>query len=223
VSRGLGSMQRAILEALGARGGRASTEALMKEINPSYDSDAAFISSFYRALSGLLNRKLIRWDKAHGGPKSSSGLVSSRRKNVLVIDADSQIPNLALAKISAYHKKLGDSVTLLRGLNPASKLDNWDEVYISCIFTKNGDATRGLARQFPGSEVHIGGTGVDLVTTLPDEIEHLMPLYSLYPECDYSMGFTMRGCIRSCDFCLVRGKEGYAHPVSDIYEFYEGS
>jgi hypothetical protein len=194
----------------------------MKEISPSYDSDAAFISSFYRALSGLLKKELIHWNKAHGGPKSPSGLVSNRKKNVLLIDADSQIPNLALAKISAYHKKQGDSVTLLRGLNTASKLDNWDEVYISCIFTKNGDAARGLARQFPGSEVHIGGTGIDLVTELPPEIESQMPdnsiYHEIYPESKYtSYGFTMRGCIRSCSFCVVREKEGYAHPVCDLY------
>lgn len=49
-------------------------------------------------------------------------------------------------------------------------------------------AARKLARQFQSHsvEVHIGGTGLNLTATLPDEIEHLMPDYDLYPECDYS-------------------------------------
>ena len=45
-------------------------------------------------------------------------------KRILLCDVDSTIPNLALAKLSTHHKKMGDDVTLLKGLNISSKLDN---------------------------------------------------------------------------------------------------
>jgi hypothetical protein len=229
VSRGLGSMQRDILSSLDAKDGRATTEALMKDISPACYWSDAFRISFYRALNGLIRRCLIQWHKAHGGPKSQYGMVFRRRRRVLLIDVDSVIPNIALAKISAYHKSHGDSVTFIKGLNPASKLDNWsdpwDEVYISCVFARNKDAAMALAKQFPNSEVNIGGTGIDLVTELPPEIERMMPdnsiYHEIYPKTRYtSFGFTMRGCLRQCPFCVVPKKEGKAHPVADIYDIW---
>lgn len=40
--------------------------------------------------------------------------------------------------------------------------------------------------------------------------------YSIYPECNYSLQFFSRGCIRHCPFCLVRDKEGYICPVEPV-------
>lgn len=148
-------------------------------------------------------------------------------RKVLLCDIDSTMLNLALAKISAYHKQKGDVVTLMRGTNTGARLDNWivpwDDVYISCIFPKNKEISEQLAVQFPESNVYIGGTGIDLSTVLPTEIDKMMPdnsiYHSIYPETKYiSYGFTMRGCIRNCQFCVVREKEGNAHPVGDLYD-----
>jgi len=219
-------MQRDILSSLGDQGGRATTEALMRVITPGRDVSEAFRTSFYRALRGLEKRGRIRWNKKHGSPKSSYGLVSSRRKHVLLIDVDSTILNVALAKISSYHKSLGDIVELQKGQNVASRLVGYDEVYISCVFTESADAARRLAKQFPNSNVHLGGSGVDLETKLPPEIESLKPdnsiYHDIYPETRYtSYGFTARGCLRHCDFCIVHDKEGKIHPVGDIYSFWD--
>lgn len=49
-----------------------------------------------------------------------------------------------------------------------------------------------------------------------------MPDYSLYPDMDYSLGFTTRGCIRKCPFCIVPQKEGNIRINADIYEFWNG-
>jgi hypothetical protein len=68
--------------------------------------------------------------------------------------------------------------------------------------------------------VRLGGTGIDLVTELLYEVEHIMPDYNLY-NCNYSMGFSQRDCPRGCPFCVVKKKEGEAHPVADIYEFWD--
>lgn len=136
---------------------------------------------------------------------------------VLLIQADGKLPNLALMKIAAYHKD--DDIDLIRGIEISSRLYTPDVVYISCVFSENRDAVIKMSKQFPRSEVHIGGSGVDLAAALPDEIEHLMPDYDLF-GCDYSMGFTSRGCIRACPFCVVPTKEGSITAVADIYEFW---
>lgn len=123
-------------------------------------------------------------------------------------------------KISAWHKKQGHNVVLQRGLTPPNTIEKPDIVYISCLFTKNRAAARQLAKSFPDGEVHIGGTGINLSTTLPDEIENIFPDYNLYPEMNYSLGYTSRGCSRSCPWCIVPRKEGKPHAVADIYQFY---
>ena len=218
-------MQRDILSSLEGQGGRATTDALMLVMSPGREVSEAFRTSFYRALRGLEKKGQIWWDKKHGSPKSAYGMVSSRRKRVLLIDVDSTILNIALAKISSYHKSLGDVVELQKGQNVASRLVDYDEVYISCVFTESADAARRLAKQFPNSNVHLGGSGVDLVTKLPPEIESLKPdnsiYHDIYPETRYtSYGFVSRGCIRKCPFCIVPNKEGKIHPVGDLYSIW---
>lgn len=118
---------------------------------------------------------------------------------VLLIDVDSTIPNLALMKISAWHKLLGDVVGF--------DTPNPDKVYISCTFTKNKAQARGIASFYDDAEVDIGGSGIDLKKTLPHTIELIKPDYDLYPS-TYSQGYTTRGCIRKCGFCIVPEKEG---------------
>jgi hypothetical protein len=118
---------------------------------------------------------------------------------VLLIDVDSKIPNLALMKISAFHKQKGDTVFLNSGCDP-------DKVYISCIFKKNHAQAMGIGKMF-NCPIEWGGSGIDLTTKLPLQIEYMKPDYDLY-GIDYSMGFTSRGCIRKCEFCVVPKKEG---------------
>jgi hypothetical protein len=67
-------------------------------------------------------------------------------------------------------------------------------------------------------EVHIGGSGYNNCV-LPDEVEHIMPDYNLY-NCNYSLGFTTRGCCRKCPWCIVPEKEGKTRANADIYEFW---
>jgi len=140
---------------------------------------------------------------------------------VLLIDADSTIPNLPLMKLSTWHKKRGDAASLMR-LNmpyypgrrkPLFNLPlGYDRAYCSVIFEGNKDLIKGKGIIF-------GGTGFDLKTVLPEIIEKLEPDYSLYPENDTSYGFLSRGCIRRCSFCKVPEKEGTirkAFGVQDI-------
>lgn len=93
-----------------------------------------------------------------------------------------------------------------------------DKTYISCIFDKNREQALGLATMY--SNVDVGGSGVSLTKEIPLEAQKLYPDYSLYPNWDYSLGFTTRGCIRNCDFCIVHKKEGKLHRWQHVSEFY---
>lgn len=121
--------------------------------------------------------------------------------NVRLWDFDSTIPNLALMKISAYHKSLGDNVGF--------EIKNPDKIYISCIFKNSYPRLKNIIDHgFLDCEVEIGGSGIDINKKLPDEIEYIMPDYSIYPHNSTSIGYSSRGCIRDCYFCIVRKKEG---------------
>jgi len=124
-----------------------------------------------------------------------------------LLDIDSKIPNLALMKISAYHKSIHNEVFL------NFPICNPDMTFASCIFTKNKN-------KVPFG-VKAGGPGYNLKTKLPEHIERCSPDYSLYPKIDYSLGYTYRYCPRKCAFCNVwkmGNKRGEHH---SIYEFYD--
>ncbi len=131
----------------------------------------------------------------------------NKKKRVGLISVDSKIPNLALMKISAYYKAKGHDVHF------HSEYAQYDLTYASKIFSY----TRGYD-YYPDGTIK-GGTGyIGNDAVLPDEIEHTCPDYSLY-GIDYSMGFITRGCIRTCNFCIVPKKEGFIRPNADIDEF----
>lgn len=129
---------------------------------------------------------------------------------ILLIDIDSKIPNLALMKLSTYYKKCKYKISF------NSHFGQYDKVYTSCIFTWNKNKVDIL----PFDNIEIGGSGYNLNKKLPHEIETLFPDYSLYPNFDYSLGFTTRGCLRKCSYCVVPQKEGKLKIVGDIYNFW---
>lgn len=124
---------------------------------------------------------------------------------VLIINIDSKLPNLALKKIEKYHIDKGDKVIfdfpLARNIV--------DQTYVSCIFSWN----KRLCDEYKGAE--IGGSGYDIIKKLPEEIELVKPHINL--------GFTTRGCIRHCEFCVVQAKEGAIRIVGDLLDLWDGS
>lgn len=135
-----------------------------------------------------------------------------------LIDVDGHnFPNLALMKISAYHKAKGDEVEW------CVPLFHYDIVYQSKVFDKTYSQD---IEWYPNADKVIkGGTGYGLDNKLPDEVEHMYPDYSLYPELtqDTAYGFLTRGCPRGCEFCIVASKEGRrSYKVADLNEFWNG-
>jgi len=133
-----------------------------------------------------------------------------------LIDADrTSFPNLALMKISAYHKRRGDKVEWWNGLL------TYDRVYKAKVF--DDTYSQDIEWCINADEIITGGTGYDLENRLPDEIEHIRPDYSLYDISDTAYGFLTRGCPRGCPFCIVKSKEGgRSHQVAELGEFYNG-
>ena len=120
------------------------------------------------------------------------------------VDGHSGFPNLALMKLSAWHKSNGDSVEWYSPMFSG----HIDRVYKSKIFTFSQD----FEYYIDADEVISGGTGYkDYETVLPEEVEHVFPDYSLYPDFDSAIGFLTRGCIRNCPWCVVPKKEGKIH------------
>lgn len=144
--------------------------------------------------------------------------------NVGLIDVDGRnFPNLALMKLSAWHKSHGDRVCWY---DPFS---HFDLVYKSKVF----GFTQDFNECIQADEVISGGTGYAVRggseyypskdKPLPDEVEHIMPNYSIYNITDTAYGFLTRGCPRHCPFCIVGDKEGTrAVKVADLSEFWSG-
>ena len=135
-----------------------------------------------------------------------------------LIDVDGHnFPNLALMKISAWHKAQGDDVEWWDGFA------QYDRVYMSRVF--DDTYSEGEPEPVNADEIIKGGTGYDLQNRLPDEIEHMMPDYGLYhwmPQ-DTAYGFLTRGCPRGCHFCIVAKKEGRKSvKVADLSEWWNG-
>lgn len=134
-----------------------------------------------------------------------------------LIDVDGhRWPNLCLMKLSAYHKARGDTVEWHDGRK------RYDLVYMSRVFTDS--YSKDYTGNIHADHVVKGGTGYGLHNRLPEDVEHIFPDYSLYPQfVGTAYGFLTRGCPRGCGFCIVGEKEGRrSTAVADLSEFWNG-
>lgn len=120
-----------------------------------------------------------------------------------LIQLDGKTINIALEKIKMYYEQKGDFVSYITEIE--SNL--YDKVYCSSIFTFTD-------KRYVKKNWICGGSGFDLQSKLPDEIENMKPKINI--------GFTTRGCIHNCGFCIVPKKEGKIKVVGDIYDFWDG-
>ena len=124
--------------------------------------------------------------------------------NIGLIDVDGHnFPNLALMRLSAYHKTRGDNVEWWDGFK------HYDKVYMSKVFTFSPDMDTCVN----AGEIVRGGTGYKDYGSLPGSVEQTFPDYTMYPKWKTAIGFLTRGCIRNCPWCIVPKKEGLIRPA----------
>lgn len=163
-----------------------------------------------------------------------------------LLDNGTRHPNLALLKISGYCKSFGHNVRLIQSYDEVAKdgqinyLD-FDLLVMSRVFkfTQVPDMIYLMIKQ---GFIAYGGTGFFEINgpVLPKAVEHFKPDYTLYNDyiewktggdekkkkrdwddyISYSIGFTTRGCIRHCDFCVNRLSNGvtYWSPVKEFLD-----
>ena len=119
-------------------------------------------------------------------------------------------PNLALCKIARYHRAQGDEVEW------AIPFYHYDVIYMSKIFNFTPDDLT----VYDADTIIKGGTGYDISSQLPKEIDRLQPDYSIYPNIpsDTAYGLLTRGCPNKCRWCVVPKKEGAIRPYMDVDE-----
>ncbi len=142
---------------------------------------------------------------------------------IFLFQLDGKIPNIALMRLAAHHRALGNEVELRYGSTPIRDMwDNPDLVYGSAIFEKTRPSVELLKQLYPSAV--IGGTGVDLSTTLEGiGVKTEDQDYSIYKDYRQSIGFSQRGCRLRCSFCVVPRKEGAMKPSRTINQIWRGS
>lgn len=123
--------------------------------------------------------------------------------NVGLYNLEPRIVNSAMMRVSMFHKRRGDSVELYKHENHSS----YSRIYAFSIF----DFT---PKRFVTRNMITGGTGFNIRTKLPPEMEREQYDWSLYPDCDFSLVWFSTGCIRKCPFCVVPEKEGHIRPAA---------
>jgi len=141
---------------------------------------------------------------------------------VRLTQLDGALPNLALMKLAHFHKAKGDEVHFYRSIEPDLFEPEWDIVYGSAIFKFTQFRLMRFMNNFPTAIV--GGTGTHSAQTVEELIGNYEYFdYSMYPDVDYSIGFTQRGCRLSCKFCTVPQKEGKPRSENTIEQIYRGA
>ena len=145
---------------------------------------------------------------------------------IRITQIDGKLPNLALMKIAAEHKRRGDTVILTKDVERGMFEPAYDRVYGSAIFAYSQSLKRVAAFKHEFPDAILGGTHN---TADPTTVETILGIgndapvdYSIYPGFDASIGFTQRGCRLKCGFCVVPKKEGKNRSVSTINEIWRG-
>ena len=126
------------------------------------------------------------------------------RIGLIAVDGHNGFPNLALMRLSTWHKQQGDAVEWWNGFT------HYDRVYKSKVFTFTPDFDTVIN----ADEIVTGGTGYKDFGVLPPEVEACPPDYGLYPSWKPAIGFLSRGCCNTCSWCIVPRKEGGIRPAA---------
>lgn len=125
-----------------------------------------------------------------------------KEEMIALYNLEPKYTNIALEKIKLFYLTHNERI---RDYNPLEHT-LFDYIYCSSIFTFTN-------KSYVTNDMICGGSGFDLVTILEPRIEQMKPKINI--------GYTTRGCIRKCPFCIVPQKEGNIKIVGDIYDFWD--
>jgi hypothetical protein len=172
--------------------------------------------------------------------KSLGDLATSEKPytkmNVLLVEPryKREYVPLSLMKFSALHKNKGDNVRYVRGINNFLHYEP-ELIYVTSVFTWDYAEVRKTinfyAIKYPKARVLAGGVCASLLKSkleqetraevhfgVFEEVESIVPDYSLFPKVDYSISFTSRGCIRKCAWCPVNQIEPELIEIKDWFK-----
>lgn len=142
---------------------------------------------------------------------------------VRLTQIDGKFPNLALMKLSHWHKSKGHEVFFERSIAKGLFEPEYDIVYGSSIFSTSDKKIQQFKQNFTNAIV--GGTGTNDNNTTVESVLSLSEYeyydYSIYPDFDASIGFSQRGCRLRCGFCVVPKKEGKNVNSNTIYNIWK--
>lgn len=145
---------------------------------------------------------------------------------VRITQLDGKLPNLALMRLSAWHREQGDDVRWERSAMRQLGEPEYDRVYGSAIFATTAKKVALYRQQFPGAIV--GGSGGDPAVGPKVRTECYVPSqfrgldYSGYPDFTASLGYCSRGCRSKCKFCVVPSQEGAIYAVASVGQIWRG-
>lgn len=142
-------------------------------------------------------------------------------KTVRITQLDGSLPNVALMRLSAFHRARGDRVHFERSARKHHDEPRYDVVYGSSIFKFTTDKQTRFLQFFP--DAILGGTGTGNHATVESIVGDFDELdYTPYPTFASSIGFTQRGCRLACSFCVVPKKEGKPSKAQTLREIWRG-
>ncbi len=122
---------------------------------------------------------------------------------IAILNLEPKYKNLALEKVRKFYT---DKCDFVEDYIPLA-YNSYDQIYCSSIFSFTPK------KNLPPNAI-CGGTGFDLTTHLPSEIDIVEP--------HLNFGFTTRGCIRKCPFCVVWRKEPILEIIGSLLNLWDG-
>lgn len=146
-------------------------------------------------------------------------------KLALLVEPDYRSPYIpfGLAKIATYLRNNGWRVSYVKGRKKLGLSPK--QIWITTLFTFKHKITIETIlfykKYYPDADIMIGGifaslmpdlihkhTGIRPYVGMIRDAEKCAPAYDLFPDVDYSLGFTSRGCKNRCHYCVVPKIEG---------------
>ena len=161
--------------------------------------------------------------KLQVSPTIANAMLGEGNFVVRLTQIDGKFPNLALMKLSHWHKSQGHKVVFEKSIVKGLFEPEYNIVYGSAIFSTSAKKIEQFKANFPNAI--IGGTGTNDNSTTVESVLNLSEYeyydYDIYPDFYASIGFSQRGCRLRCKFCVVPKKEGKNVNTNTIYNIWK--